>query len=73
MDIWKGHYIELLQPCVNVLDDNGILIAARASWDLVGQYAEQACNHPQLETIILRGDSGESVENEGLVVSLKVK
>lgn len=71
MDVWKGHYVELLQPCVDVLEDSGLLIAARASWDLVREYMKQACIHPQLETIVLEGGGGRSPRHEGLIVSLK--
>ena len=64
VDVWKGYYVQLLQPCVDVLKSNGLLVAARASWSMVKEYLSLACRHPQLETVIWPGC-------EGLIVSLK--
>jgi len=64
VDVWKGYYVQLLQPCVDVLRSNGLLVAARASWSMVKEYLSLACRHPQLETVIWPGC-------EGLIVSLK--
>jgi predicted O-methyltransferase YrrM len=65
VDVWKGYYVELLQPCVDVLKSNGLLVTARASWTMVKEYLSLACRHPQLETVIWPGC-------EGLIVSLKI-
>lgn len=64
VDVWKGYYIELLQPCVDVLKSNGLLVVARASWTMVKEYLSLACRHSQLETVIWP-------DCEGLIVSLK--
>lgn len=66
VDVWKGDYVQILQPCVDMLKSNGLLIAARASWTIVKEYLSLACRHPQLETVIWPGC-------EGLIVSLKNK
>lgn len=71
MDIWKPYYVEFLQPCVDILEEGGILIVARACWDSVKEYMEQAYIHPQLNTIVLRGENQQSPKHEGLIVSLK--
>lgn len=66
LDAWKGEYVELLQPCVDTLREDGVLIAARASWAMLKEYLSSACKHPQLDTVIWPG-------SEGLIVSLKTE
>jgi predicted O-methyltransferase YrrM len=66
MDIWKDDYLKVLEDCVRLLKNGGILVTDNALWDdpAVEEYRKAIKSHPKLESMII------AIE-DGLAVSIK--